>query len=344
MKVGLIVRHAVTGADTLAELLDNPSGPGLARRVANIAEMAPEVGQTNGAEIMVAFRLTVARDRLTPEQRELTKLASHAREELDDILTFYEPRDFGPKTGMHWFLNNPTFQAWGADVIINLDGDQFACAPRQTIGAAINIAHDTVQGNYLYYQGARSVPVVLGADPQASRLRQIHEMVHSIAMGRDKAIAPNPPKGVTPAYAELGESTSGYYVLWREHQNFTELQRRSNIMFSAHERGKVFGRFTMEYALALEASLFGSTGSRYVPTRENKIYGNKTAKQEVEGAERLIKLSSADLTRSGASQTLTRAVIDPCTRAALARHYSAPEVDLVLGWMKAGLAHGGATA
>ncbi len=341
MKVGLIIRHAVTDAGALAELLDSPSGPGIARRVADMAEIAPAVGQTSDVEIMVAFRLTVARDKLASDQR---ALANRARESLADVITFYEPKDFGPKTGLHWFLNNSTLQTWGADVITCMDGDQFACRPEETIGAAVGIANDVVRGGYLYYQGARSVPVVLGRTPQASRLRQIHEMVHSIAMGPERFIAKNPPAEVTPAYAELGESTSGHYTLWRKHPRFAELQRRLNSVFGTYETGRVAGPFTMDYAMALEAAVLGNVGSTYVPSHKNQIYGSKTEQQEVEGVERLVRISSADLTRSGASQTLTNVVIDPGTHLALAKHYPAQEVDLVLSWVKAGLSLGKATA
>ena len=149
----------------------------------------------------------------------------------------------------------------------------------------MDLANNLSRDNKFYANGSRNIPATLGYNKEASNMRIIHELFHSLTgKGVFKAEIPqwaNPAK----AYAEFGESTSGFYLVNGNHRLHGEVKKE----IDNHPCMISKGGFAVEYFTAMRAGLENSVVTGYVyanpnyynpiePQKENEIFLEKKIK------------------------------------------------------------------
>ncbi len=251
--------------------------------------------------------------------------------ENGNILEFYDPQDRGAGTSLAQILFNSSF--WGEKALVaSLDLDQYIPRDEREYEKTINFIQSVGTDNSLMGIGSRSREVRLSTDDEANQLRIIHELINAIAAGKDiykvETNRANPrPSGITPGYAQLGETTPGFYVVNTQHPQFPKLV--ANITLHApHLTG-----FAMDYYLALKVPQLGKITTGYVPTHSNDFPPSDQQAQR-QRAQNIIKTQTAALSHTDIRRQLAHALNNPATRKTVIQFYETGQVDRVLAWMK----------
>ncbi len=240
---------------------------------------------TRDWNIKFGLKLTVDEDKVTPELRE--RIHDEMKFLPDDLWVLYDPKDRGAGTSYQQVAFNPTFFADKNDeptTLIYADFDQFVFDTEEGLEAALSLADKTEKDSYLHGIGSRNVPVVLATNERNSNLRIIHELFHSLTIGSSRLRVRNPPEGVTPAYADIGESTTGFYVFNTVPPRYLDL---AAAVACASQFANMRG-FATDYFTAIKAAQLGRVATGYVVSRPNKFYGKRDEAEEFEGVKRLI--------------------------------------------------------
>lgn len=144
------------------------------------------------------------------------------------------------------------------------DLDQFPIEEEFQLQAVIDLANKLITENKLFVSGSRNVPVILGQNKEANDLRIIHEAYNALA---GKYNSPTEiPEWANPnrIYKEVGESTSGFYLVNPNHIKFNEVLKIINQNQEMPLKG-----FTIEYFIAILAGKLNAITSGYIYANTN---------------------------------------------------------------------------
>lgn len=181
--------------------------------------------------------------------------------------------------------------------------DQYPLYEPEYFEAAKNLADKLVFEGNAYANGSRNVPVNLSVNKECSDMRAIHEMIHSLTSG-ELVFKAEKPSWASPSqsYAEIGESTSGFYFINPLGNDYDFLldQINGNI-----ELTKKPG-FTLEYLTAINAGLAGTVSTGYVYTEKNNFYSSISLEEEKKRITALIQRETTALGRTNAKDALEK--------------------------------------
>ena len=186
----------------------------------------------------------------------------------------------------------------------------------------------------LYATGSRDVPVVLAVHQRNSGLRILHELFHSLTIGSDKLCVDQACQTATPAYAEIGESTSGLYVVNFSHPRYAQL---SKSVADATRMADMSG-FATDYYVAIKAAELAHIASGYVRSVENKFYEQRNELAELGAVKRLISSQTRALGKTDIRGALVAALRNSAHTERLSEFYPKENVDLVRELMLQSLA------
>ena len=247
------------------------------------------------------------------------------------IWLLYDPIDRGPGTSFGQIIFNPTFSG-SSHLITSADLDQFPLE-EDPIGILNDHIERVGKEGSIYGPGSRDIPIRLGKYDRNSDLRKIHELFFSLTIGSEKLIVKEPRidvKNVTLSYAEIGESTTGFYTFNTEHPEFIKLMNEVSKFAN-------FRSFSREYYAAIRASQLGKVSTGYVNFRENKFYGSISEEDELNSVERLIEQSSRELGRTNVRKVLHETLKLETNVDRIAKFYPRKDVEYVRSLMIRGL-------
>jgi len=276
------------------------------------------------------LKLTTDDQVLPNEIREGVRELIHGLE--SDVMFLYDPVSKGPGTSVRQVFFNPTFTG---GLAINICLDQQVIASEEAIDRAIDLTDRVERDNILYATGSRNVPVILGSSKHNSDLRIIHELFNALAMGSKYLIPHEKIEGVNPAYASIGEHTTGFDILNLTHPKYPELAR---CMIQATQVADMNG-FASCYYVPLKSSQLNGLGvSGYVCARENPFPQDVENKQEYERVTKMIKYQTEQLGRTDVRSILLNSLKEPANTARISDFYPRTDVEFVRSLMLDGLA------
>jgi len=243
-----------------------------------------------------------------------------------------DPEDRGPGTSFRQVLFNPTFTD-GNSLVMNLDLDQYTVNTADALCQIAELAERVEKETALYATGSRDVPVILASNQRNNELRIIHELFHSLTIGSDNLAVREVPPNITPAYAQIGESTSGFYVVNFAHARFPELTQD---LVGATQVADMRG-FATDYFVAIRSAQLGKLSKGYVKSTKNKFHEKKDKEKEFSGVMRLILGQTAELGKTGLKNDLLTSLTLEGNTERLSEFYSREDVELVRDTMKTAL-------
>ncbi len=308
--VYLIGRHYVFNQETSDEL----------KMIVNNTATAADLIHANHYPLELGLKITVNEEKVGPATIKEVQDALKILPQKTWLL--YDPVNRGAGTSYRQIMFNPSFSGQGDSIVVSADFDQFIINKPEGLESVLSLVEDVKGKNALYGVGSRDVPVVLAKHKRNSDLRIIHELFHSLAVGKEKLIVPQQVEGSTPAYATLGESTSGLYVMNQAHHAYSELlQAVSSSVQHANMQG-----FATDYYVAISASQLAPIGISYVKARENQFYHQKTEEDENQGIIKLISSQTTELGRTDVKSVLQQTVADEANLQEIARFYDEKDV------------------
>ncbi len=279
-----------------------------------------DIFRTQYPDFEFGLRLTVApnmKDELKHELRGLT-----ARLPLD----FWFANDNlpgGPGTSQSMVLLNPSFEGIAISVCL----DQYIHDSNEAVSRVADLASRVETNNSLYATGSRNVPVILAQHKRNSDLRIIHELFHSLTIGSSNLKVQERLEGVTPAYAEIGESGAGLDMINHYHSEFPELIRG---LAEASQTADMRGFATPYYFALKSGQLRGITANGYVKAKENPFYaGKKPEEQEFEAIKKMISYQTQQLSGTDVAGMLHASLMEPKNSDAISQFYPREDVEIV---------------
>ena len=319
MRKYLVPRHFINGEGTYEEY---------SRGIDDIAR-AIQISQEGDLGFEFGLKLTVDTEKVGKELQ--ARITDDMRRLPEGTWLLYDPKDRGPGTSYAQILFNPTFSI-EPSIVISSDLDQYVINTAESLERLLELVQRVETDDALYATGSRDVPVVCATNQRNSDLRIIHELIHSSVIGSEKLRVGEERTNVTPAYAEIGESTSGLYILNASHQMYPELARS---ILQSSQRAKMCG-FAMDYYVAIKSAQLGNIAKGYVASKENKFYAQRDEEEELESVKRLISGQTQQLGRTDIRDALATGLSDVRIQR-IADFYPEKEVELVRGWMKESL-------
>jgi len=258
----LILKHYINGKETFDEYQ---------KGIVNI-NSAIDISNTHNLGFQFGLKLAV------DENLDKDLIAEVKLVELPDIWFLYDPKNRGPGTSYRQILFNPTFSPVTGDssLVISADLDQYAINTQDALNQLAEFAERVETNKSLYATGSRDIPVVLATSPRNSDLRVIHELFHSLIIGSEKLRTGEQKTNVTPAYHEIGESTSGLYIINFSHPSYPEL---TGCVVRASQSVDLRG-FATDYYTAIKSAELGELERGYVQSKENIFYTKKNPDEE----------------------------------------------------------------
>lgn len=309
----IIARHFINGEDTLAEFAIG----------VDKLRIAMDISAFDTSNLGFGLKLTLDGKRIGPDLQD--RIKQQIAKLPGNLLFLLDPEDRGPGTSYKQVLFNPTFFSHNPTTLISLDLDQYIINTPESLGRIADLAERVEKEEALYATGSRDVSVILATNQRNSDLRIIHELFHSLIIGTNKLRIEDQSKKVTPAYAEIGECTTGLYVLNMSHKAFPILL---SAIAQASQMANMDG-FATDYYVAIRASQLARLSRGYVCSRENKFYSKKDKHQEFESVKRLISGQTAELGKTDISGLLRRTLQDPTNARRIAEFYLPEDVELV---------------
>ncbi len=321
LRINFIGRHFINGEETFAEFI----------KAREYLEAAEAISDRRGWEINFGLKLTVASNKVDDS------LKSRIREEWaklsENLWLLYDPKDRGAGTSYQQVLFNPTFSPDEPSLVINADLDQYVINTPESLESVIELARKVETDEALYATGSRDVPVVLATNPVNSNLRIIHELFHSLTIGSDKLKVSETRVNVTPAYAEIGECTSGLYILNHAHPRYASLLQG---IAQANQQANMRG-FATDYYVAIKAAQLARLAKGYVNSRENKFYAPKDVQEESKAIQRMISTQTKELGKTDIKALLKASICNSNNSDRLIQFYPKEEVELVKELMQKAL-------
>lgn len=241
-----------------------------------------------------------------------------------------DPVDRGPGTSTLQVQLNPTFDS---GILINVDLDQFEIETRKGLESIMTLVEDVEKNGHLYAVGSRNVPVRLGKYPSNSRLREIHELFHSCAIGSELLRVENHPEGVSPGYAAIGESTTGLTVIDHTHKQYPNLVAR----VTKASQSANFRTPAAEYYISIASSELGTRGKGYVLSRINPFPNEIEEEKERNSFITFIEGQTRELAKTDILKKMFPAISLKSNHETILNFYSKEETLTVIKLMQKGL-------
>ncbi|HLC22736.1 MAG TPA: hypothetical protein VJJ79_03100 [Candidatus Nanoarchaeia archaeon] len=318
MHTHFICRHYVDGKETLEELASRIS----------LFYTVPQLSRKHGDQFSFGLKLTLDPHTSDEVRYGVKQLLFFLP---SDCWLLYDTAARRPGTSLSQVLFNPMFYT-PPSIVVNADLDQFVLDTADGFGTAYELVRKVFVDNALLGIGARDVPVVLARDPFNSRLRIIHELFQSLALGPEKVRASEQRENITPAYAAFGDHGSGFYVMNTFHPMYPDLLRsvaHASRVSHIHEIPMDF--YIVAKAIQYEAPIVAS----YVRARENKFYKPLSKNEEFAWVHRFVTHHTQELTKTDVAPMLLEVIkgsrrnyVDD-----LVAYYSRDLVNEVRCWM-----------
>ncbi len=249
---------------------------------------------------------------------------------LSTIRTLCDPVDRGPGVSYRQVLFNPSFSyRCDTSIVVNADLDQYVIDTEGALEQIVELTKKVERNGALYATGSRNVPVVLATHKRNSDLRILHELFHSLIIGSNKLRVDEGSQTATAAYAEIGESTSGLYVVNFSHPRYPEL---SKSMIDATQRADMSG-FATDYYVAIKSAQLAHVANGYVQARENKFYEKRDESEEFAAVKRLISSQTQQLGKTDIRDVMLAGLRNRTHTERLSAFYPKEDVELVRGVM-----------
>ena len=200
--------------------------------------------------------------------------------------------------------------------------DQFPIDTEEALGLLNELGDKVEKDNALYALGSRDVPVVLGMHKVNSDRRIIHELFHTLAAPEGVYRVPNPPANVTPAYAAIGECTTGVSIMNHAHSSYPEMLKQMAI---ATQNANMAGN-AADYYLAIRAPQLARIVTGYVRANENPFHGKQYPEQEWVGSRKMIVTQTTELGKTDGRDNLYQALMNSSNTDRLSGFYPRQEV------------------
>jgi hypothetical protein len=341
MKTNIVLRHFINNRSNLREYED---------RVKAIP-VAQELAKKAGFDVSFGVKLTVDRSDRSDIYSVLEERIAKANLALPkDVFFLYDPKDRKTGTSFRQVVFNPTF---AGELVILACLDQYVIDTPDALEMIQDLAQKVLTDGALYATGSRNVPVRLGVHKRNSDLRIIHELFHSLVVPFDCAtldtIAQNGlprywhvdgtvPVGVTPAYAHIGESSSGLQIMNTRHDAYPDLL--ADVTREACH-GNLMGCST-DYYIAIRCIIESwGIAKGYVASRENVYYDPKiTEADELPRIEGYIRGQTRELFRTDIAPALASSLQLDRSADAISQFYPPADVEHVRRLMLEGYGAG----
>jgi len=316
MRKYVVYRHLINGTETFDEFVSSISK----------IKLTYEVNENLQYGLNLGLKLTFDRNKASNLEERIMKETSDLSKYLAFLIV--DAKDKGPGTSYKQILFNTTFLD-APSIVVSTDLDQFITDTEEALEKLNNLVQKVENEGAIYANGSRDVPVVLATNKRNSELRIIHELFHSLAIGSEKLKIPVKKPNTTPAYAEIGESTSGLYVINTAHSQYPTL---TESVIKASQIANMKG-FATDYYTAIKSSKLGRIVAGYVKSKENKFYTNKSEQEEFKSVERLIREETKELGKTDIRDSLFYTVKFGYAIDKIAQFYNYEDVMLVRSWM-----------
>lgn len=322
MRTYLIARHFINGKQTFEEL----------RRGIDSIRVAQDISGSRNHGFQ--FGLKIAID-LKKTGDELAERTWREIARLNNTGVMYDPVDRGPGMSYRQVCFNPTFLYDNeSGVVIDANLDQYVIDTEESLEQIVELTQQVKRDEALYATGSRDVPVVLAVHQRNSGLRILHELFHSLTIGSDKLRVGRTCQTATQAYAEIGESTSGFYVVNFSHPRYAQL---SKSVADAARTADMSG-FATDYYVAIKSAELAHLASGYVKSTENKFYEQRNELEELEAVKRLISSQTRALGKTDIRGALVAALRNRVHTERLSEFYPKEDVNFVRELMLQSLA------
>ena len=320
MRTNLIKKHFINNQGTLDTFVKGIGD----------TETTLEIAKSKGYDLALGVKVTVDEKKLRETSPEIIEQARDAVRKLPaDVFLIYDPENRGSGVSVRQIFFNHTF-VQPPGLVVNADYDQNILDTQASLERAIDFCHRTEREGSLLGIASRDVPVTLATHERNSDLRIIHELFHSLTIGSCKLRAGTPPGAVTPAYREIGESTTGFSVLNLAHPQYPAL---SYAMATACQQTDMSG-FATDYFLSITASLLGTITTGYTNAKENAFYVKRDQDEEFRGVTSMIARQTAALAKTDIAGTLRATLDNPRAAERIKEFYAAEDVELVRKLMR----------
>lgn len=310
----VIARHFVNGEEELN---------GLIKGINNLKSLI-DASKTADYGFEFGLKLTVNEKNLTPDL--LQRINNEIRRFPPNFWFLYDPKDRGAGTSYKQILFNLTFPS--QSIVVMADIDASITGSEDCINQIQELTEKVKIEEALLGMGARNIPVKLGVHKRNSDLRIIHELYHSLSIGSDKLKVNLKKSDVTPAYAKIGESSSGLCVMNFSHPNYPELVRD---VVRASQLADMSG-FATDYYVSIRSSELGKRVVCYISTNENEFYNhsNRTEEQEFDSiTKNIIYKQTKELGKTDIGSKILRTLKQEKNKGRIAEFYPIQDVEFV---------------
>jgi hypothetical protein len=236
---------------------------------------ADKISKAKGHNLKFGLELSVEEANLSSELKQ--KIIEETRKLPGGMWFTYNPMGTGPGNGGKQILFNTAFS--DKPSLISLACfDQVKINKPDSLEQINEFLYKTEKDKSLFAIGSRDVPVILATNQRNSDLRIIHELFHSLTVGKDKLKVGEKRQNITPAYAEIGESTSGFHTINNNHANYSKL---AESIFRLSQTTNMGGD-AFHYYTTIKAAELGRITTGYVPSLENLFHHTLNKQEEFE--------------------------------------------------------------
>lgn len=315
MSAIIVLRHLVENEASLQEYFD-----GLQRLL-----IASEISKQHNYDFSFGLNLTLDHKPATHLKKQFGDSVQH--DVPKEITCLYNPQRLGSGINYQQVLFSGTFSS-KKPIVACADLDQFAIHTKKCLEDVFLLVEKMKQNNSVYAIGSRDVPVILAQHKRNSDLRIICELFMTLALGSDKLRITEHQPDATPAYADLGEIASGFYVI--NHNNAYAKEIVANLQKAAQNTS--LNGFACEVLVANMALQKNSIATGYVSSLQNKFYHNLSAEEDLKRATKIICNETHYLGKTQARDSLISALNDKNANI-LSKYYSHEDVWFVKSLM-----------
>lgn len=283
-------------------------------------DVAMKISQKKKIGFEFGLKITVDEPKISDSLKE--KINSAMAHLPHGLIVMYDPRDRGAGISYRQIMFNPTFDN---GIVVGADCDQFPLGSEDSLESIAELVERVETEEALFANGSRNVPVVLAKHQSNTDARIIQELFHSLAIGSDRLQVGKKMPNVTPAYAAIGEITTGLYILNHAHPKYPELCRA---VMEAANVADLKG-FVTDFYVSLKASQLGKISRGYVSAAENVVYGTKTETEERDSIVKYISTIARELGKTDVREMLVHALSSETNVANISRFYKRKEVERV---------------
>src|SRR3989344_301056 len=314
----VISRHLVDGESSLNELK---------KGLENINKNN-EISRTKDLDIKFGLNLSIDSNNVAPEVTERVKEIK--RKIPKDMWFLFNNYKIGAGVNYTQVLFNPFFKKDESVVMLGCL-DQYILGTEDSVIVLKELAKRTKTENALYGNGSRDRPVKIAKYERNNNLRIIHELFHTLTAERinSSKLAPKGeiPKEITPAYAEIGESSSRLYIVNFSHKKYSKLEES---IIAASQVADMKNGFAPDYYTIIEAAKLDNIVSGYVMTGENIFHYKWDEQTELDKRVKpLITISSRELGKTNIKEGLLLTLKLTKNTDKIAEFYPKEEIEYV---------------